>query len=299
MKLKERLYPSLLVSESLFAIVPQERQLLDAIKRILDTGFYKKIEIGSIKDKTLRKEFWRLLQDTGLECVQWLTVDINEMGLNPSSMDRELRKRTMVEMGNLIDIAVESGAHHVATLSGPDSGEAVREDARKCLEEVMYVTSEKVAQYPGMKLLLEPLDRGVHKNNLIGPTDEAVALMEKINKEHDNCRIAWDSAHVALNREDLCGSVKMAASCMEQMHIANAVIDPALEGYGDWHIPMGEPGFMNREVAAEILRTAAKELDPNRMFSVAMESRCLQAEAVFEKEQETRSFLSTILELDV
>lgn len=295
MKVSEYLYPSFLVSENLFALAGNETELFRVTERILNGGFYRKMELGSVKNPEIRKEFGRMVRELDLEWVQWLTADINELGLNPSTTDRNLREKTIKEILRLTETAAQNGANHIAIIGGPDSGEAMREEARKGLEEVLSVISEKISQYPGMNLFLEPLDRGAHKNNLIGPTPEAVALMEKINQHHNNCRIGWDSAHVALNQEDFGDSIRQSAPFLGQLHIANAIVNPQAEGYGDWHMPMGEPGVINVDSASGILQAAAEAVKETSPISVAIETRCLEAGEVMHRVDTNRNFLEQIL----
>ena len=288
MKINEVVYPSFLAGENLFAIAMQEEKLYDHVKRILSDGYYKKLELGSVKDEKIRRQFRDMIEELHLEWVQWLTNNINERGLHPATTDSSLRKRTIQELKDLIEEAAQSGVQHVAMISGPDAGEAQREEARKGMEEVMYALSEHITQYTGMCLFLEPLDRGAHKNNLIGPTPEAVQLMEKVNQIHDNCRVGWDSAHVALNKEDFAESVKQCRTCLGQIHLANAIVDPKDPGYGDFHMPMGAPGVLTVETARTILKAAAELQKP---VSVAVETRCTDETEMMKRVETNRKFL--------
>lgn len=296
MKVRDYLYPSFLVSENLFAIAQDEEELFRVTEEIVRDGFYRKMELGSVKNAEIRKRFGRMAQELHIEWVQWLTSDINELKLNPATTDGELRKKTISEIIHLAETAAQSGANHIAMISGLDSGEVLREEARKGLGEVLCAVSEALSQYPGMLLFLEPLDRGAHKNNLIGPTPEAVELIGKINKSYNNCRIGWDSAHVALNQENFSVSLHQSVPYLGQLHIANAIIDSKAKGYGDWHMPMGEPGIMTEECAYEILRTAAGIAKKTAPFSVAIETRCLDAGEVRKRVQENQKFLEKILD---
>ena len=295
MKVNDYIYPSFLVTENLFAIADDEETLFRTTERILSDGFYKKVELATIKNPAMCRKYAKMIGQLGLEWVQWLTADINELKLNPSTTDNALRKRTIEALVRLVENAAQSGANHVVIIGGPDCPEALRGEATKGLEEVLMVICEKLSQYPGMKLLLEPLDRGAHKNNLIGPTPEAVALMERVNRAHNNCRIAWDSAHVALNKEDFGESLRQSAPFLGQLHIANAIVDPQAEGYGDWHMPMGKPGVITQESGREILRAAAEAVRGALPISVAIETRCLEAQEIMRRVETNRKFLEEIL----
>lgn len=294
MKLIDIFQPALLVSETFHPIISDEYRILDTVRRVLESGFYKRIEIGTLKSVEARRRLSDLRQ-MGIKITQWLTGDLISEGLNPSTTDCAVRKKTIERMKVLVDVAAESGADRVAFISCQDPGETLRDEARKGLAEVMCATLERMAEYPGMKLLLEPLDRGAHKNNLIGPTDEAVALIREIRRNYANCGISWDSAHVALNREDLCQSLTQSAPYVCHIHLSNAVLDPDSPRYGDWHMPMGKPGFMDAEVASDLLQRTAALFDSDQEVGVSVESRSEPGEDLMENEQKNRVFMSRIL----
>lgn len=296
MKLKERFLPSLLVSESFYPLLGREEELYRTVEQVLGEHYYKRMETGSLKTPWARKKFVELVKELNIGFTQWITNDINERKLNPSTTEKEVRVRTIREICELVDIAGESGADRVAMVSGPDPGEELRPEALKGIEEVLLAVSEKMMEYPGMILLLEPLDRGAHKNNLIGPTKDSVDLMRKVNQVHNNCLLSWDSAHMALNKENLGESVTECAPYVGHIHLANAILDPEKEGYGDWHMPMGAPGFLDVACGREILRSAAAAPGLREVMGVSIESRCQEGQDPFVNEKRCRDFLQEVLE---
>ncbi|MCD7736028.1 MAG: sugar phosphate isomerase/epimerase [Lachnospiraceae bacterium] len=295
MKLEQAFYPSLLVSESFYPLLGREQELYQAVERMISDGYYQRIECGSLKTPEIRKKFIRLMESGGVGFTQWITNDINEKKLNPSTLDGQIREKTIREISALVDTAAESGADRVAMVSGPDPGEAGREEALKGIEEVLFAVTDRMKQYPGMILLLEPLDRGAHKNNLIGPTEDSVRLMERVNRDETRCLLSWDSAHMALNREDLEESIEKSSKYIGHIHLANAILDPTEEGYGDWHMAMGKPGFLDEDCGARILRKAAEVLDGVKM-GVSIESRCQPGDDPFANEKKCREFLMNVLQ---
>lgn len=295
MKLSERFYPSLLVSESFYPLLKEEDKLYQAVESVLREGYYQRIETGVLKTARAREKFIALVKELGIGFTQWITTDINELHLNPSATDKKLRKKTIDNICTLVEVAAESGADRVAMVSGPDPGEKLREEAQKGIEEVLFAVTEKMLEYPGMQLLLEPLDRGAHKNNFIGPTSVAVELMKKVNEVHENCRLSWDSAHMALNKENLKESLRLAGPYIGHIHLANAVLNPAQEGYGDWHMPMGKPGFLDIDCGRKILCDAASFLRDGSYMGVSIESRCQDGQNPYENESVCREFLCQVL----
>ena len=83
MKLKERLTPALLVSESFFPLLGDEVRLLDAVERAVDSGFYTRLEISTMKTRQGRQRLREIARRYGLQITQWITNDLNELQLNP------------------------------------------------------------------------------------------------------------------------------------------------------------------------------------------------------------------------
>lgn len=292
MKIGAYLYPGLLASEIFFPILDNEALLLDKVKEATEGGFYRRIEISAMKTAQARGALRQLAEH--IPVTQWITNDLNALGLNPSAVDAELRGRTVRKMAELIDTAAQSGADRVSIISCQDPGPALRAEAAKALTETLCVSAEYAKQY-GITLMLEPLDRGAHKNNFIGPTDEAVEIIKKVHETCDNVLISWDAAHVALNKEDVVASLTQAFDYVGHIHLANAVLDSGSEAFGDWHMPMGAPGFLTEQVAVELARRACRLLKGSRM-AITVECRSPSAAAMADNERTNRLFLRNVLE---
>lgn len=299
MKLKEKFYPSLLASECFYPYISKEDILLDAIEKMMDEGYYKRVEAGTFHSEEQRARLSHIVEQHHIGYTQWITNDIATMGLNPASVDKEIRQKTIGKMMELVDMAAESGADRIAMVSGPDPGERLREEARQGLKEVIQSVLDRMETYPHMVLLLEPLDREAHKMHLIGPSDEAVRLAALADNGRKRCLLSWDSAHTALNGECLGESLRVSAPCLGHIHLANAVLDPEQSGYGDWHMRMGSPGFLDVPCGAGMLEEAAAVLPEEGKLGVSVECRCPADCNPFRIEAECRAFLERILEHDV
>ncbi len=127
----------------------------------------------------------------------WASPNINEKGDNLSALDSEERRRAVVYVKELLAEAAESGAYHVGLPSGPDVSPEKREDAKKARFESFCEISQEAAKYQDMHLALEPLDRYVHKKQLMGPIHGVIDWFEGLKKECPNFYIHWVSAHGA------------------------------------------------------------------------------------------------------
>lgn len=292
----EKIHPSVLVSELFYPVLKTDSDLEAALGRIAEIGYYEAVEIGPVEEaRTLRfvreqaeRNHWQL--------TQWITKDLLDRGLNPSSLDREEHRAVIARVRELVGGAKECGAKNFAMISGADPGPALRSEAKKNFFEVVAAACRELQEEPGMNLLIEPLDRFAHKKNLIGPTEEAIAFVSEVRREFPNVYFSWDSAHVALNGEDLLQSLERSAPLTAQVHLANAVTDPSADGYGDWHMPVGAPGFLDDACAAALLKKAGRVLPENGVRHFAsVEMRSAEGSDPWRNERECRAFLQRAL----
>lgn len=291
------LYPSAHIAELFFPLADDEKAILQIIRQVAATDYYQGFETGIIKQSDIAKTIRSIAEQHHLHVTQWLTFELLRDNLNLSSLDSALRERSIRRACELVHLAAACGTTKLSLVSGSDPGDARREEAKKGFGEALIRIGEEIKQYPTMLMQVEPLDRFAHKCQLIGPTDETVAWMTQLRKDCPKLYLAWDSAHVALNEEDLTESLRLAAPLISQLHLANAILDPQAEGYGDYHMKFGEPGFLTPHVAAQIIRTALslplpQELGP---ISIAVEMRTTEQDDLWDNERQCRAFLQTAM----
>ena len=119
--------------------------------------------------------------------------------------------------------------------------------------------------------------------------------MKALRPDCPKLYLAWDSAHVALNEENLIESLTTAAPLISQLHLANAILDPQAQGYGDYHMKFGEPGFLTTASAAQIIRTALHLALPEELgpISLAIEMRTTDQDDLWDNERQCREFLQS------
>jgi hypothetical protein len=133
-----------------------------------------------------------------------------------------------------------------------------------------------------MDVLIEHLDRYVHKKQLMGPVDETIAWLLPIHKNCPNMYLGWD-----------------AAPLMTQMHISNAVLNPSDPLHEDHHMRCGAPGFLTLDFAAELLKTAISNDTEKQRKSIytSVEVRPKDNDDLWALELECREFLKKAIEL--
>lgn len=169
-----------------------------------------------------------------------------------------------------------------------------------CLE-----ISEFARQYENLYLIIEPLDRFVHKKQLLGPIKEVVEWFAALKKDASNFYIHWDSAHEKLGGADLLESLRLSAPFLAQFHICNCVTEEGHPYRGDFHMDVGQApdfktwGYLTPEVGAEMLREAASfdPIDGVPRMTCALEVRSHLADDLWAKERLIRTFLMRTFDL--
>ncbi|RDW22166.1 hypothetical protein CWR48_00195 [Oceanobacillus arenosus] len=247
--------PSLLVPEIFHPIKREKNFTADLLESIVEANFYKSVELGDGFDKQERKRILAVTEKNRIDVTQWLTFLIEENKLDVSSLDTALRKETVRTVKESLPLAAEIGAKNIAIVTGDDPGPERWAEGIEGLYESLCEIAEAAKEYK-MNLLIEPLDRFAHKKRIIGTTDETVELLARVQETYGNVGIAFDTAHAALNGEDIFEALEKGGDLIHQIHFSNAVLDTKIELYGDFHMEIGEPGFLTVEKISAILQKA-------------------------------------------
>ena len=152
----------------------------------------------------------------------------------------------------------------------------------------------------GMYLTLEPLDRYTAKKQVIGPMPEVCEWFRPIHEAHPNAFLHWDSAHEALSYIDLMYSLDCCSPFLSQVHLCDAITDPAHPCFGDLHMDCAHgpdwttEGFLTPEVGAQILKKVASFDTPEGKNYVWASVEILghKGNDLWHKEELARNFLT-------
>ena len=289
--------PSLLVPEVYHPIKRERNFTADLLDSILETNFYKSVELGDGFDEKERKRILAVTERNGIDVTQWLTFLLEENNLDVASLDTVLRKETVKTIRKSLPLAAEIGAKNIAIVTGDDPGPEKWADGIEALYESLCEIAETAKVYK-INLLLEPLDRFAHKKRIIGTTDETVELLTRVQKTSNNVGIAFDTAHAALNGEDIFEALEIGKGLIHQIHFSNAVLDKKSDLYGDFHMEIGEPGFLTVEKISAILQKAQElDIQAEDGLRVAVEVRGkLNKENCMKNETNLKNILSDALQ---
>ncbi len=256
---EEIINPSILLCETFYPIRYKPGIMLDAVKKIMDINFYRSVEIDVIEDEKERKSLSEIFFENNIMVTQWVSTVLAEKKLDLSSIDPDTRKKSVNVLKKYIYHAAECGVTNFAVLSGEDPGEQNRKIASEAFFLSLCELSEAIKEYKSMRIIFEALDRGANKNRLIGPTSEALEILKRVRELYPAASLCWDSAHFALCGENIFESLNKMKGYISQIHLSNAVLDRENSLFGDRHMKIGEPGFLNYNTIAEIIKEIVKK----------------------------------------
>jgi len=250
------LIPSLLLPEVYGPWKAEPGFIVRQVKKAAEDGFYRSVELSPVADREERSAIRRICDENGIQVSCWLTQLIDDEKLDLTSADETLRQHSVEVIKHALPAAIECGAQTVAFIGGPDPGPSLRQRGY----ESFYLSMTAIcaaADNLGAAVMFEPLDRFAHKKRLIGPTNEIIAAFSRVRAEYPTFGLAFDTAHAALNEEDIAFALRLADGLVTNIHLSNAVLDKSDPLYGDHHMMPGLPGFLTLGRAASIAAEAS------------------------------------------
>jgi len=224
-----------------------EKSFLESIKLLNEYGidvveFYYKGD-----DKVRIKKY---LNKYGFRSIFLAAMKAKQENLNLSSLNREIRKKSVEKIKKCIDDAYFYNSEIILVNSGkrpmPSSiteKENNIDDAYKFLKESLILLLEyinKKSKDNKLNLTLEPGDTEIDSFSLIGHTDVAIKLIQELREEHENISLTMDTSHLIQLGENPIISIKKASPYCNHIHLANCIIkDKKHALYGDKHPEFG------------------------------------------------------------
>lgn len=101
------------------------------VRKIADQGFYRGVEIGILFDEQNRRTVRDICEKNQLQITQWGIYVMGNEGLNLTSLDPVLRKKSVERVKDFIKMGAECATKNISILSGADPGESRREEGYK------------------------------------------------------------------------------------------------------------------------------------------------------------------------
>ncbi len=294
----KKLVTSAHIMELFMPYLEDEKRMLGVVDRIRGYDFYHGVEMGVFFDKENQRTIRRILEEENWCGATYSTPYMNEHGYSLSSLDPELRKKSLEFALGLLGPAADMGLTYIGLPSGDDVAPEKREEAKKVLADSFHRAAQAAAGY-GISILLEPLDRYAHKKKLLGPMEETCEWFASVQKEDPNVYIHWDSAHEKLGGIDLFRSMDLCEAYMQRIHLCDCIDDPSHPCFGDLHMDVGQPpffeteGFLTPQLGAALLDHAVCGESGEETIYVSVEVLGHPGDDLWHKEYCTRMFLQS------
>ncbi|MDQ2829491.1 MAG: sugar phosphate isomerase/epimerase [Chloroflexota bacterium] len=195
--------------------------LVRGIEAVASDIFFSSVEVRHVPDEGARRRMVEILRGSRLDIVYETYPRLRQLGLSLGSADPASRRRAVEEAKRAIDDAVSIGAIRVNLISGPDPGQAGRDEGADVLVDSLYALAEYASGQRGLALALEPFPRDGLDAALIGPMGEAVKLVRLVREVYPDVGLTLDTAHTARLGEDFAASLALAAPYLGQLHLSN------------------------------------------------------------------------------
>jgi len=217
--------------------------VLETLEAIVDDPWFGAVEIAPIVDPAVRAQARALLAAAELQVVYLPILPIIFEDLGLGSADENARRHAQERLRALIDEAAAFDAP-LAMITGPrDPGPAERAATLERLVADLRALCDYADARSGRRrlhLTFENFDREVEKKRLVGPTAEAVAMVEAVDRA--NFGLTIDLSHLPLLGETANEALSAAAPHLIHAHIGNCVAaHPDSPLYGDFHPRFGHP----------------------------------------------------------
>ena len=220
-----------------------EGPIVDTLQHIVNDTTFGAVEIGPPKDPVVRTQARELLAASQLQVVYLPILPQLIENYPQASADSAERARAKDLTKALLDQAIEFDAILAMVISPRDPGPAEREATiARFVEDLRELCGYADAHAKNRRLFitLENFDRDIEKKRLIGPTAEAAALADAVDR--DNFGLTIDLSHLPLLGETPEHALHTAGQHLIHAHIGNCVLDHRDSPlYGDFHPRFGHP----------------------------------------------------------
>jgi sugar phosphate isomerase/epimerase len=217
----------------------------ETVRRIALDPFFTAVEITHIEDPAVRQRVRDLTRLARLSVGYGAHPSILGQRLNINALSEVERGAAVAALKKHLDEAVYMGAETFVILSGKDPGPAERAAAVAALIQSLDELCAYAASLGGPPVVLELFDCEVDKCCLLGPAPLAAEVAEKVKTRRDNFGLLVDLSHIPLLQESPNQALVPVKDHLVGAHLGNAVIQPDLPGYGDYHPIFGTPGSAN------------------------------------------------------
>ena len=237
-------------------IADDKNRFFEGLMTILTDPFFTTVEVSYTPEEEIvemTRDYTRL---AGAQVVFNGGDAVRRLGMDLSSLDEEKRTASVESGKRLIDQCYQEKARIMHVVTGKYTGEEEKDAMLAAFEKSLaelcaYAVEAGEQEEYVLTVSVETGDRYYDRHYLLGPTNEAVAIVRRVKEKYENVGILLDQSHFPVMREDPHKALWQARDYLSHVHIGNSYVKDMEKPYfGDKHLPFGVP---DSEVGVEEL----------------------------------------------
>jgi sugar phosphate isomerase/epimerase len=225
-----------------------EARAVDTARQIFLDDFFGCLTIGRNSDDAM-KAMKAMAADAHASLAVNAAPVLLGNKLNLASLDESARRTAVDLVKPSIEDAYAVGSPTMEVLDGASSYPGPEKEPQavdqlvKSLKELCTYSREEAAGREPVWVLLETFDRSIDKKSLVGPSDLAARVAERVRAECPNFGLTIDMGHLPLIGERFAASLKTVSNYLIHVHIGSCILhDTTHPFYGDSHPAFGVRG---------------------------------------------------------
>ena len=246
-------------------IADDKNRFFEGLMTILTDPFFTTVEVSYTPEEEIvemTRDYTRL---AGAQVVFNGGDAVRRLGMDLSSLDEEKRAASVESGKRLIDQCYQEKARIMHVVTGKYTGEEEKDAMLAAFEKSLaelcaYAVEAGEQEEYVLTVSVETGDRYYDRHYLLGPTNEAVAIVRRVKEKYENVGILLDQSHFPVMREDPHKALWQARDYLSHVHIGNSYVKDMEKPYfGDKHLPFGVPDSeVGVEELAQFLTTLRK-----------------------------------------
>lgn len=225
-----------------------EAALLASVEEVCLDEFFDVLEVKP-SDSATHTKLRAIAEQSATHLIVASQPPLLGAKLSLNDPDEARREAAVALVKKSVDAAVELGAPLVAVLSGPDPQESEREKQMDLLVDSLAQCcrygQDRSPDQP-VWITLETFDHTIDKRCLIGPSDRARAVAERVREQAPNFGLTIDLSHLPLLGESPAECLEQVMDYLVHVHAGNcAMQEESHAAYGDLHPRFGMAGTEN------------------------------------------------------
>lgn len=235
---------------------------IESLSQLLEQAYFAVIDMSLPDDNNIRSQEVKILKESGkkviynfpLFCLGSDIFDVN-------SPEESVREKTLDEAKKHLMYAAEAGTDTVTFAAGGFRSEVPLKEQIDNFIEYSVLFNEEAKKF-GITALLEPFDRSIGKNLILGTADECVAYIEALRQRGcENIALMQDMGHIPLIGDSFDETLQKSKPYLKHIHLGNCVMrNSESVYYGDTHPPLGIEGGENNMPQLIDFTKALKEI---------------------------------------